>query len=135
MAKLTKEWAYGKDINALILRLVLGLSIFYGHGLSKWEVLFGSGEIQFPDPLGVGVTLSIGLAAFAEVICALFVAAGLLTRFALIPLIITMGVATFIFHSGDPFGKLEMPMIYFFGFIALLFIGPGRFSLDHIIKK
>lgn len=135
MAKLTKEWAYGKDINALILRLVLGLSMFYGHGLGKWNVLFGEGEIQFADPLGMGVTLSMGLAVFAEVVCALFVAAGLFTRFALIPLIITMGVAVFIFHSGHAFGKFELPLIYFFGFIALIFIGPGRFSLDHIIKR
>lgn len=135
MAKLTKEWAYGKDINALILRLVLGLSMFYGHGLSKWSVLFGSGEIQFADPLGMGVTLSIILAVFAEVICSLLVVAGLFIRFALIPLIITMGVAVFVFHSGNAFGKFELPMIYLFGFIALIFIGPGRFSLDHIIKR
>lgn len=135
MAKLTKEWAYGKDINALILRLVLGFSMFYAHGLGKWSALFGSGEIQFPDPLGVGVTLSLSLAVFAEVICALLIVLGLFTRLALIPLIITMGVAAFIFHSGDPFGKIELPMIYFFGYIAIIFIGPGRFSLDHYIKR
>ncbi|HLV42899.1 MAG TPA: DoxX family protein [Brumimicrobium sp.] len=135
MAKLTKEWAYGRDVNALILRLVLGLSMFYGHGLGKWSALFSGGDIQFADPLGIGVVLSLGLAVFAEIICSLLVAVGLFTRLALIPLIITMGVATFIFHSGQVFGKFELPMIYFFGFIALLFIGPGRFSLDHIIKR
>jgi|SRR5690554_3606503 len=135
MGKLTKEWVYGKDINALILRLVLGLAMFYGHGLPKMNVLFGSGEIQFPDPLGVGVTLSIGLAVFAEVVCALLIVVGLFTRLALLPLIMTMGVAAFVFHSGDPFGKVELPMIYFFGYIALIFVGPGRFSLDHIIKR
>ncbi len=135
MAKLTKEWAYGKDVNAFILRLVLGFSMFYGHGLSKWNILFGEDEIQFADPLGIGVTFSIGLAVFAEVICAWLVVVGLFTRLALIPLIITMGVATFVFHSGSPFGKIELSMIYFFGFIALLFIGSGRFSLDNLIKR
>jgi putative oxidoreductase len=135
MAKLTKEWAYGKDINALILRLVLGLSMFYGHGMGKWSVLFGEGEIQFADPLGMGVTLSFGLAVFAEVICAFLVAAGLFTRLALIPLIITMGVAAFIVHGGHAFGKIELSLIYFSGYVALIFIGPGRFSLDHIIKR
>ena len=135
MAKLTKEWAYGKDMSALILRLVLGLSMFYGHGLSKWSVLFGEGEIQFADPLGMGVTLSIILAVFAEVVCSLLVVLGLFTRYALIPLIITMAVAVFVFHNGQPFGKMELPLIYLSGFIALIFIGPGRFSLDHIIKR
>ncbi|WP_107038296.1 DoxX family protein [Brumimicrobium mesophilum] len=135
MAKLKKEWAYGKDINALILRLVLGLSMFYGHGIAKWQILFGEGEIKFGDPLGVGVMLSLILTVFSEVICSLLIATGLLTRLALVPLIITMAVAVFIVHSGHAFGKIELPLIYLTGYIAILFIGPGRFSLDNIIKR
>lgn len=133
MARHTGSYRHGKDISALVLRLVLGLSIFFGHGLAKWNVLFGGGEIIFPDPIGVGSTFSIILAAFAEIVCALLVAAGLLTRFALIPLIITMGVATFVFHSGAPFGEIELSLIYFSGFIVLLFLGPGKFSLDSVL--
>ena len=135
MVKLKKEWAYGKDINSLILRLTLGLSMFYGHGIGKWQVLFGDGEIKFADPLGVGMMFSLVLAVFAEVICSLLLAAGLLTRLALIPLIVTMAVATFIVHAGHDFGKVEMPLIYLVGYVAILFIGPGRLSLDHIIKR
>nr|WP_299204243.1 DoxX family protein [uncultured Brumimicrobium sp.] len=135
MKRLTKEWAYGKDVNALVLRLVMGLSMFYGHGLGKMNVLFGSGEINFPDPLGIGMTLSIGMAVFAEVLCALLVTVGLFTRLALIPLIATMAVAAFIVHGGDPFGKIELSLLYLAGYVGLLFIGPGRFSVDHIIKR
>jgi len=130
----TKEWKYGKDFNALILRVVLGFSMFYGHGIGKMNKLFGGGEIEFADPLGIGVTFSLVLAVFSEVVCAWLVVFGLFTRLALVPLIITMAVATFIFNGGQPFGKIELSMIYFFGFIALMFTGPGRFSLDHVIK-
>lgn len=135
MAKLIKEWAYGKDINALVLRLVMGLSMLFGHGVGKMSALFGEGEIKFPDPLGVGVNLSIGLAVFAEVVCALLVAIGLFTRLALIPLIATMAIAAFIFHSGDPFGKIELSLLYLAGYVAILFVGPGRISVDQLIKR
>lgn len=135
MAKSTTELKYGNDINALALRVVLGLSMFYGHGLGKWQVLFGEGEIQFADPLGMGVTLSLVLAVFAEVVCSLLIVGGLLTRYAVIPLIVTMAVAVFVVNSGQVFGKIELPLIYLAGFVALFFIGPGRFSIDQLIKK
>jgi len=78
MVKSSTELRYGNDINALVLRVVLGLSMFYGHGLGKWQMFFGDGEIQFPDPLGVGVSVSLVLAIFAEAICSLLIVGGLL---------------------------------------------------------
>jgi putative oxidoreductase len=135
MAKSSTELRYGNDINALVLRVVLGLSMFYGHGFGKMKVLFGDGEIQFADPLGMGVTLSLILAVFAEVVCSFLLVGGLLTRYAVIPLIITMAVAVFVVQSGQAFGKVELPLLYLAGFVALFFIGPGRFSLDRLIKK
>jgi len=134
MRRSSTEIRYGNDINAIVLRVVLGLSMFYGHGFSKWQVLFGDGEIQFSDPLGIGVTLSLILAVFAEVICSFLIVGGLLTRFAIIPLIVTMAVAIFVVNGGQNFGKIELPLIYLAGFTAIFFIGPGRFSLDNLIK-
>lgn len=135
MRKSLTEIRYGNDISALVLRLIFGLAMFYGHGLGKWKVLFGDGEIQFPDPLGVGATFSLILAVFSEVVCAVLVAAGLLTRFAVVPLIVTMAVAVFVVHSGDPFGKIELPLVYLAGYTAIFLMGPGRFSIDRLIKK
>lgn len=133
--RLTKELMFGKDTAALIIRVVLGLSLFYGHGLGKWQVLFSGNEIQFMDPIGLGVTLSFFLVLFAEGICTLFVVLGLLTRWALLPIIISMAAIVFIVHFNDGFGKIELPLVYLAGFSALLYIGPGRVSLDNMLFR
>lgn len=64
---------------------------------------------------------------------------GLFTRFALIPLIITMVVAGFVIHANDPLfdrgPSKELALMYLFPYIILFLTGPGRFSLDHVIGK
>lgn len=123
------------DFGLLLLRVFLGLALLLGHGLGKWSKLFGSDEIQFGDPFGVGAVPSLALAVFAEVICALLLALGLLTRWSLIPLIITMLVAIFTVHISDGFGGMEKALLYGVGFIALLLTGPGKFSVDALLRK
>lgn len=133
MNKLLKDWTNGKDLGILILRLVLGFSIFYGHGLGKWNKLLTGDEIQFLDPIGIGVETSFYLIIFAEGVCFLFVMLGFLTRLALIPLMIAMFVAAFVFHSGHDFGQTEGSMIFFFGFLALFISGAGKYSVDNFL--
>lgn len=123
------------DSGLLILRLFLGLTMLFAHGIGKWGRLFGGGEIQFSDPFGVGDTTSLALAVFAEVICSILLAFGLLTRWALIPLITTMFVAAFIVHSSDGFGIMEKSLLYGAGYITLLFTGPGKYSADVLLKS
>jgi hypothetical protein len=52
------------------------------------------------------------------------------TRTALVFSAITMAVAAFLAHSGDPFGKKELALIYLVISIALIFTGPGKYALD-----
>ncbi len=123
------------DFGLLILRLAFGFSIIYGHGYGKLIRLFGPDEIKFGDPFGLGPVASLALAAFAEVLCALLVMAGLFTRAALIPLMITMATAFFTVHLNDPFGQQEKVILFGFAFIALFLTGPGRFSLDYYFQN
>lgn len=124
-----------RDLGFLVLRLFLGLALFFGHGLGKWETLFGGGEIKFVDPFGIGTVPSLAMAVFAEVICAILLALGLLTRWSLIPLIITMLVAVFTVHISDAFGGMEKAFLYGIGFITLMLTGPGKYSVDNFLKK
>ena len=97
--------------------------------------LFNESPIQFADPFGMGPEFSLYLAVFAEVICALLLILGLFTRLASIPLIVTMLVAIFVVHIGDPFNKMEKAILYLIPYITLSITGSGRYSLDEILRK
>ena len=66
----------------------------------------------------------------AEVVCAGLVAIGLATRLAALPLVFTMSVAGFVINAGEPWGEKELAAIYLVPFLALVFTGPGAYSLD-----
>ena len=128
-----KSW--GTNLSMFALRAVFGTSMFYLHGLSKWNTLFSGAEIKFADPFGIGATFSLGLAVFAEVICSALLVLGLLTRMALIPLIITMSVAIFIVHEDDGFKVQEKAILYLAAYFVLFIQGSGKYSVDSLLRK
>src|SRR5690606_10514678 len=80
------------DWTLLIVRIGVSVLMFT-HGIPKLMKLFGEGEIQFADPIGLGVEFSFILAIFAEFFCSVLIVIGFATRLATIPIIITMLVA------------------------------------------
>lgn len=123
------------DVGLLLLRVFVGFTMLFSHGWGKMLKLFGDEPIQFADTFGIGPAATLFLVVFAEVVCSFLIAVGLLTRAAAIPLIITMLVAVFIIHWGDPFGKKEFGLLYLLPYILLLLSGAGRYSLDAIFGK
>lgn len=122
------------SLSLLVLRLSLGGFMAFGHGYGKL-ISFAEKSASFPDPLGVGHRVSMALAIFAEFLCSLLLMLGLGTRLILIPLLVTMGVAAFVVHGADDFNTREKALLYLAPYVALLFAGPGRFSLDALIFK
>ncbi|WP_116125679.1 DoxX family protein [Lewinella sp. IMCC34183] len=120
------------DVALLFLRVWFGLEMAFAHGWPKMMKVF-AGNFEFGDPIGVGPTLSLILAAVAEFVCGVLIALGLFTRLATIPYIITMLVAALLVHyaAGDPWGRIANPLNYAVVAIAILIAGPGRLSLDH----
>lgn len=117
------------DLGLLIFRI--GIScLMLTHGIPKLITFFGSEEIRFADPVGMGETVTFTFAVFAEFLCSVLILIGLGTRLAVIPLIITMAVALFV-HMPDGFGKQELPFLYLTGYILLFLTGSGKYSLDH----
>jgi putative oxidoreductase len=78
--------------------------------------------------------MSLGLAIFAEVACAILVMIGFKTRWATIPLMITMLVAAFYAHGSDPFSKKELSLTFFTLFLSIN-SGPGKYSVDEWIRR
>ncbi len=124
-----------KDWALLILRIVFGGFMLYGHGWRKLMKFFSDDPIKFANPFGLGAEASLGLTVFAEVLCAFLILIGFKSKWASIPLIITMIVAAFMIHGADPFGKKEMALIYLAGYVVIALLGSGKFSIDHLLKR
>lgn len=123
------------DTALLLLRLVFGAAMIYGHGWGKLTRLLGDEPIKFADPFGFGPEASLVLVVIAEVLCAALLMAGLFTRYVTIPLIITMAVVVFIAHIDDPFNRMEKGVLYLAAYLSLFLMGPGKYSLDTLIRK
>lgn len=122
------------DVGLLVLRLGAGALLFGAHGWSK-ITHFSERVAQFADPIHLGGPASFTLVVFAEAICTALVALGLLTRWAVIPIVIFFLVAVFIQHADDPWNRKELPLLFMIAFLPLLFTGPGRFSVDAWLAK
>jgi putative oxidoreductase len=135
MKKLFSSKYSAGSVNAgmLVLRLGLGI-LMISHGYQK-ITHFSSTAQHMPNLLGLGGTINASLIIFAEFFCSLFLILGLFTRLACIPLIIAMSVALFKVNNADFFGQGHLAAVFLVGFITLLFIGPGRISVDGMIGK
>jgi putative oxidoreductase len=122
----SRNWA------SLALRLSAALMLLHG-----WPKMmnFSENSADFADPIGIGTSGSLALTVFAEVFCTAFVVLGLFTRVASIPLTICMGVAACVVHSGDSLADREAAISYLLLYVAIFFLGGGRFSLDNYLRK
>jgi putative oxidoreductase len=123
-----------KNIGLLIIRLGLGMS-FIVHGFPKmvggppvWQKVGGA-----MGALGVHVAPTFWgfMAAFAELGGGILMILGFYFRPAVLLMAITMSVALRMHLSkGDPFNTYSHALELAIVFVGLLFIGPGRFSID-----
>lgn len=128
-----------RDKGLLILRVGIGI-MFMCHGFPKliagpevWTKLGGALS-------GMGINFahtSMGfMAAISEFGGGLLLVLGLFTRPACFFLLITMIVATQMhLISGHPFVKYSHALEAAILFFSLLFIGPGKISLDEKLTK
>jgi putative oxidoreductase len=121
------------SIALLVLRLSSG-GLMIPHGYKKL-VNFAAKSPHFADPVHISGPASMSIVIFAELFCAMLILFGLMTRLAAIPLIIVMSVALTYSHHGRVFGDGEHASLFLAGFIALLFAGPGKISVDRLIGK
>lgn len=111
------------------MRLFVGL-MFASHGGDK---LFG----MFGGKGGAEGLMLLG--GWLELVCGLLIAVGLLTRIAAFLASGMMAVAYFMAHSSGGFfpivNKGELAVVYCFIFLYIVFYGPGRLSLDALLRR
>ena len=115
------------DFGLLLMRVGFSLGMMT-HGYGKFLKVI-QGNFEFGDPIGIGPTFSLILAAIGEFIAPILIILGWKTRLATIFPTLTMLVAFAIAHDGDPFSRKEKAFVYLIAFLTLYFTGPGKYSL------
>ena len=138
------------SVGLLLIRLVLATVLLF-HGSQKLFGLFGGpgmeGWTQYLSSMqgafGQSVPypeVSAWLSACTEFIGGILILAGFLTRLAAIALVINFGAAVFFVHyvnfaiSAEPTG-MEYALTLAVVFLGLVFVGPGRISIDNALFR
>lgn len=134
------------DAGLLALRIIAGTSIFLKHGIEK---LFHFSETaalmasRHHFVAAIGLTGSVLCAAFADVICAALIVAGLATRWSALISLLNLLVAWVVvlqmpYFSNSPVGQAthgEMIVAYSAAMIMLVCAGGGKYSIDSFLDK
>ncbi len=143
----------GLWLGLLSLRLLLGWD-FFESGLEKLhgENWFADIQDRFPFPFNfVPVELSWQMATWFELVGSLALVVGLGTRFFSFSLVVLSIVAIAAVHwpeswnsigellqgyalTDQGYGNFKLPTIFIGMLLPLIFLGPGRLSLDAWIK-
>jgi putative oxidoreductase len=123
----------GNDMALLLVRVsVGGLMIFHGidklrHGLGGIEGMLAAKGL--PEFLAYGVPVG-------EILAPLLVLAGVFGRIGGLIMAFNMLMAIWLANGGDIFSlgehgglKIELPLLYLCGALAVFFAGSGRYSL------
>jgi len=134
---LSKTLEFLKDLPLLLIRLTLAYG-FYTPAMNKWsdiDSVAGWFEgMGYPLP-----TFNAYMAASTEIAGVVLLALGFASRIISIPLIIVMMVAILTVHGGNGFeasgNGFEIPLYYLVMLFTILVYGPGKYSLEGIIRK
>lgn len=120
---ISSDWA------ALLIRLVIGISLL-PYALIKLSEARTPPE-KFPKVPFLSPKTAFYLAMVVETVTSIGCILGFCTRVVAFLGICNMGVAAWKVH-GKYWSANAMP--YFFGFIAILLIGAGKYSLDYLFS-
>ena len=131
----------GDFLPQLGLRFLLAYE-FWESGVEKFhgENWFADIQERFPFPFDlVPVDISWFIVTWSELLGAVALVIGLGTRLFGASLILLTVVAWVSVHSGNGYNVCDngfkLPLIYLVMLMPLVFSGPGRLSLDHLIAR
>ena len=125
-----------KSFGLLILRLSIGTMLIH-HGYEKTADIQNFAD-AFVKPIGIPFPiLASYIAAYSEIYGSWLLIAGLLTRFAALSIVGTIGVAIYhaIVTAGFNIYLLELLVLYMGGALCILLLGGGDFAIDRFLRK
>lgn len=132
-------FATPRSFGPFVLRMLLA-TVFIYHGGQKAFGFFGgegwAGTLKhFTDEGGLGLPTAVAaLVIFTEVMAAIAMVFGFLTRLAAIGVVAIMSGALYLVHSGQDWAHCEFPFSVLMVGLALIFLGGGRLSVDRMIS-
>lgn len=144
----------GESLPPLVLRLIMGWE-FWESGLEKYsgDNWFTDIQSKFPFPFSaIPANISWTMATYLELGGAILLVLGLFTRFAAYSLIVLTFVATAAVHWPDMIsmwsdlakgyaitdmghGNFKLPLLFVVMLLPIVFSGPGKISLDHLLAR
>lgn len=121
------------NIAMFLLRAGLGV-LLLPHGFEKL-VHFNEMKSKFFNLLGMGSTVSLILVIFAELVCAILLILGLLSRGAALVIFFQFCVIVWKVNQFGIFGKGEDDFLFLLISFVLVLVGPGKFSIDRAMGK
>ena len=124
-----------RDLALLLLRILVGFSLFYKHGIEKLTG-FSNMQTHFPDPLHIGVTTGLIFAVLTDGVCSLLIIFGFATRLAASLIIFNLSeVFFFLYFVSIVDAHAEMGYVYLAAFLCILLAGAGKYSIDSKLFK
>lgn len=128
------------NMGRLFLRLFVGIMLLQ-FGLRQIAD-FSMTKDLFPAVLGMGSEMSLIVMVAIEIVCSVFIMAGLCTRISCVPPFVAMAVAEIFLRSNPVGGGMLMPWqqqnylpVMFMGIYFFLFlVGPGKISVDYLLS-
>ncbi|WP_122501366.1 MULTISPECIES: DoxX family protein [Pseudomonas] len=118
----------------LFIRVSVSLLLLQVHGLPK--LMHWSVEVQrIEDPFGLGGTLTLGLAVFAEVICPVLLILGVWARLACLPILAVLAVAVLFVHPEWSLEQGQFAWLLMILFAGLAITGPGPLVIGKALRK
>jgi putative oxidoreductase len=122
------------DIGLLAFRLYAGLALALLHGWGKVPPRPGFvarvADLGFPAP-----ELFAWIGAVAEFAGGLLLALGLLTRPAMLLVLVHFTIVVLVAHAGDTLRERELPLFFWATALLYLLAGAGRYSLDALLAR
>jgi putative oxidoreductase len=122
------------NLAMLFFRIAVSLEMIIIHGFKKLGI--GAAEAEkIPNPLHLPEAFNNAFAISANIFFPFCVLIGLCTRLATLPTLAVTLTGYFILHWNDAALIKDTPGIYSIVFLLILFLGPGRYSVDNYLYK